>query len=198
MGLIGEEITNTEDIILKIKSLAEEYRIPYKNIVVDAIGEGSGVASSSLLNGIVAYKGSFAPFKTEKDLTSNPLTSEFKFTSSFRNLRVQAIFALAEFVNQRKIACAVGGAVKDNIIEELFTYQDTSKGDGKVFCTTKEEVKESIGRSPDDSDLLQMRMYFIIRDKATGQDPDTVNRTRQIQEQQINRTRARQFLNSSK
>ena len=188
-----EDTSITENIVLRIKELAEQYKIPYKNIAVDAIGEGAGVATSSLLQGIIAYKGSHSPFATDKSLTS-----EMKFTTDFRNLRVQCIYALADAVNSRQMSCSIGGGIRDNIIEELFTYQDTSKGDGKRFVTTKDEVKDAIGRSPDDSDLLQMRMYFDVRKIATGQDDAQNNRVKEAMQLRATNFKRNNNLNSTK
>lgn len=182
---------NTETIILKIKEIAAKELIPYSHIAVDAIGEGSGVASSSLLSGIIGFKGSHSPFHTDKSLTS-----EARFTTDFRNLRAQCMFALVDAVRQRKIA--VKCPEIENIIEELFTYQDVSKGDGKRQVTPKADIKDMIGRSPDDSDLLQMRMYFEIRKTATGEDsPKDTARVRK-QEQVLARNRKRVIMNGTR
>ena len=68
-------------------------------------------------------------------------------------------------MNDHKVAILVQDQrIKSHIIEELSTYQDASKGDGKRMATQKEDVKEVIGRSPDLSDTLIMRMYFVLRD----------------------------------
>ena len=184
---------NTETIIQKIKEYAANERIPFSHIAVDAIGEGAGVASSSLLEGVISYKGSHSPFYTDKSLTS-----ENKFTTHYRNLRSQCIFALADVVNKRQIASRVGEQEMGLIIEELFTYQDVSKGDGKRQATGKEQIKEMIGRSPDSSDLLQMRMYFEIRKTATGQ--DTVEDSRRLETQQVNfaNKRKRAIINNTR
>ena len=63
---------NTENIIEKIREYAKEERIPYSSIAVDAIGVGAGVASSSLLDGIIGYKSSYSPIKTDQDIVKLP------------------------------------------------------------------------------------------------------------------------------
>lgn len=163
------ERLNTELIIGKIREYASMERIPFSNIAVDAIGVGAGVASSSLLDGIVGFKSSYSPIKTDIDIVRLPnvgyLQPAPSLVSDYKNLRSQCVFILADHVNNHKIASRVTGRQKEAIIEELSHYQDASKGDGKRMATQKDEIKEMIGHSPDDSDVFVMRMFFVIRDK---------------------------------
>lgn len=161
---------NTEGIINRIRELAKEYRVPYSNIAVDAIGVGAAVASSSLLDGIIGYKSSYAPIKTDQNIVQLPNVSYVSkkapsLTSDYKNLRSQCVFLLSQMVNNRKIASEVTGIDKERVVEELSVYQDVGKGDGKRFATPKEDVKALIGRSPDDSDTWIMRMFFVIRSR---------------------------------
>jgi len=162
---------NTESIINKIREYAAQDRIPYSNIAVDAIGVGAGVASSSLLDGIIGYKSSYAPIKTDLDIVRLPnvgyIPNAASLTSDYKNLRSQCLFTLSDLVNNHKIASRVTGQAKEWLIEELSTYQDASKGDGKRMATPKEEVKAALGRSPDHSDTWIMRCYFVIRAKMS-------------------------------
>lgn len=163
------ERLNTEGIINQIRDYASQERIPYSQIAVDAIGEGAGVATSSLLDGVVAYKSSYGAIKTEIDPVRLPnvhYTKEAPLTTEYRNLRSQCVFTLANLVNNHDIACKTEDVrIKEQIIEELALYQDVSKGDGKRFATPKEDIVELLGRSPDISDTLVMRMYFVIKEK---------------------------------
>lgn len=186
------ERLNTEQIIEKIREYAGTDRVPYSNIAVDAIGVGAGVASSSMLDGIIGYKSSYAAIKTEEDPTKLPnihYLGSAKLTSDYANLRSQCVFTLANLVNNHKIASRVAGDAKEHIIEELSLYQDASKGDGKRFATPKEDIKDVLGRSPDDSDTWIMRMYFVVRGKMTpGQSPEAKQRQQKT---------ANQFLQGS-
>lgn len=157
------ERLNTEGIINHIREFNAQDKIPYSHTAVDAIGVGAGVASSSMLDGVVGFKSSYQPIKTEKNISVLEDRRVVPVTSDFRNLRSQCVFFLADYVNNHKIASRVTGRFKEWVIEELAHYQDASKGDGKRLATLKEEVKEIIGRSPDHSDTWIMRMYFEIR-----------------------------------
>lgn len=196
------EHLTTEAIINQTREYAAEEQIPYSQIAVDAIGVGAGVASSSLLDGIVGYKSSYGAIKTDADPTKLPNVHYLKdkpLTTEYANLRSQCIFTLADLVNKHEIAVKTGDIrIKEAIIEELATYQDASKGDGKRMATQKEDVKELIGRSPDLSDTLIMRMYFEIKKKLIpGQSEEVAEKRRKIA-QQFLRGKSFQDINSTK
>lgn len=192
---------NTEEIISKIREAASLEHIPYSHIAVDAIGVGAGVASSSLLDGIVGYKSSYAPIKTDMSIVHLPNAGYLKdapLVSDYKNLRSQCVFTLADLVNNHKIASKVTGRQKEAIIEELSTYQDASVGDGKRMATQKEDIKMVIGRSPDDSDTWIMRMYFVIRNRVIPGQSAEVQRLMATQDSIFSRNRNSQKLNSTK
>lgn len=159
----------TEAIIAQTREYAAMERIPYSQMIVDAIGVGAGVATSSMLDGIIGYKSSFSAIRTDADPTKLPnvhYLKEAPLTTEYANLRSQCVFTLADLVNKHNIAVKIDDVrIKEAIIEELATYQDASKGDGKKMATQKDDVKALIGRSPDISDTLIMRMYFVIKGK---------------------------------
>jgi hypothetical protein len=103
---------NTESIIAKIREYCTTDRVPMSHVAVDAIGVGAGVASSSLLDGIIGYKSSYAPIKTDHSIVTLPnvhYTTEAPLTSEYKNLRSQCVFILAYHVNNHKIASRVHG-----------------------------------------------------------------------------------------
>lgn len=196
------ERLNTESIISKIREYAQEDKIPYSQIAVDAIGVGAGVASSSLLDGIVGYKSSYQAFKTDKDMVRLPNVHYLKHTPMFteyKNLRSQCLFYLADLVNNHKIAVKQDDIhIKEPIIEELSHYQDVSVGDGKRMATQKEDIKEMIGRSPDLSDTLIMRMYFELKEKISPQTSEEVVKLANELKNQFDRNISNQSKNSSR
>lgn len=193
---------NTESIIAKIREYAADQQIPYSHIAVDAIGVGAGVASSSMLDGIIGFKSSYSAIKTDMDIVRLPnagyTSNAPSLVSDYRNLRSQCIFTLADLVNNHKIASRVTGRNKENVIEELSVYQDASKGDGKRLATPKEDVKALIGRSPDDSDTWIMRMYFHIMSKMIPEQSEERGNIIMKQQNQFRRNEANKILNSTK
>lgn len=182
------ERLNTEGIVGKIREYAASDKVPFSHIAVDAIGVGAAVASNSMLDGIVGFKSSYAPIKTDHDIVHLPNMSYREsapsLVSDYKNLRSQCVFLLADAVNDHKIASRVTGKHKELVIEELQHYQDVSKGDGKRMATQKEDVKMIIGRSPDHSDTWIMRMYFEVRKKVSPQHSPEFQRL--LEQQNIN------------
>ena len=195
------ERLNTESIISKIREYAGQDRIPYSHIAVDAIGVGAGVASSSMLDGIIGYKSSYGAIKTDISpvllpgvgyVHGKPLVTDYK------NLRAQCLFILADLVNNHKIASRVTGRQKETVIEELATYQEAGIGDGKRTATLKEKVKEIIGRSPDASDCWIMRMYFVVRGRMMPDSGVIDSRVNRLQTSQFIKNASNVEKNSSK
>ncbi len=192
---------NTENIIDKIREYASQDRIPFSHIAVDAIGVGAGVASSSMLDGIIGYKSSYGAIKTDMDIVKLPnvgYTKEAPLTSDYRNLRSQCIFRLSYLVNNHKIASRVHGEHKEKIVEELSNYQDASRGDGKTMATQKEDIKEIIGRSPDNSDCWIMRMYFVVMEKMLPQQSEEVTRIKEMQNMRFDKNFRSRTASSNK
>lgn len=195
------ERLNTESLINKIREYQMQERIPMSNTAVDAIGVGAGVASNSLLDGIIGFKGSFAPIKTDDNIVLLPNVSYTKnanLVSDYKNLRSQCVFTLANLVNNHKIASKVTGNAKEDLIEELQHYQDVSSGDGKRMATQTEDIKEIIGRSPDNASTWIMRCYFEVMSKVNpniGEDRQVVV-NKLIN--QFNRNRGNMELRSNK
>jgi len=83
----------------------------------------------------------------------------------YQNLKTQCYFKLAEMIQNGEIfvTCA-DGTIIDEMSKELEQVKrDKIDSDGKLSLLSKEKVKESIGRSPDYSDALMMRMYFCFK-----------------------------------
>lgn len=79
---------------------------------------------------------------------------------NFDNLKSQCYYKLAEKLNNNEVYIETS-QYRDLITEELEQVKQKSvDNDGKKGIVPKEKVKQSIGRSPDFSDMLAMRMWF--------------------------------------
>jgi len=196
-----EGLTN-DNIVDKIREYASQDKIPFSRIIVDAIGVGTGVAKSKFLNGIIGYKSSFAPIKTDNNIVQLPnagnLSHVPKYTSDYKNLRSQCIFKLGEMINQHMIASEVDEWQKDLVIEELSQYKDVTIPEQKRTATAKGYVKEALGRSPDDSDTWIMRMYFEIRSEMSTIDSQEVVEAQNRQRNSFTRNKNLSSLNSAR
>lgn len=193
---------NTEGIVNQIREYQASDRIPMSQTLVDAIGVGAGVASHSLLDGIVGYKSSFSAIRTDIDPTRLPnvhYRQNVTLTTEYANLRSQCVFTLAGLINDHKLAVKVSDIrIREAIIEELALYQDASRGDGKRMPTQKEDIKALLGRSPDLSDTLIMRIFFEIRSKLSPMQSEQRVALQQRVMNQFNQNENRVSLNSTK
>ena len=142
----GKSVVEVAEIIKKFQA---EYQVPTSNIVVDSDGVGGGVAD--ILRGCRNFVNNSSPLE-------NPVTRQ---KENFDNLKSQCYFKLAELINDNKIYINADGKQKQMIIEELEQVkQKAVDNDQKKGIIPKDKVKALIGRSPDFSDTLAMRMIF--------------------------------------
>lgn len=141
----------------EIKTIAQEYNIPFSKIIVDEDGVGGGVVD--ILRGV---KG----FMANRQCFLNRVTGK---PDNYQNLKTQCTYLLADFVNDHKIRIDCEESLKQTIIEELEVIK-SKEGvyDNKLQIESKDMIKEIIGRSPDISDALMMRMYFELERPTTS------------------------------
>ena len=83
---------------------------------------------------------------------------------NYQNLKTQCYYKLADMINKGQIGITTNDITqKNHIIEELeqVRSKDMDK-DGKLKFLPKEIIKTIIGRSPDYSDAMMMRMFYEI------------------------------------
>lgn len=140
------DISKINEIVDIIKDLKNKYKINSNHIVIDADGVGGGVVD-------------YLPNSIEFINNSRALNEE-----NYYNLKTQCYFKLADKINDESI-CIFNyiEEEKEFIIQELMQVKrkDVDK-DGKLKLITKDEIKQLIGRSPDYSDAMMLRMYFEI------------------------------------
>ena len=142
----GKSIVEVAQII---KQFQAEYQVPTSHIVIDEDGVGGGCVD--LIAGCKGFVNNSSPLE-------NPITRQ---KENFDNLKSQCYYKLAEYINDNKIFINASGTTKENIIQELEQVKQKSvDNDGKKGVMPKDKVKALIGRSPDFSDCLAMRMIF--------------------------------------
>ena len=139
------DISRTTEIKNLILTLQKQYSIPMSHTVIDEDGVGGGLVDE--LWGCVGFVNN-----------SSALNAE-----NYANLKSQCYFKLAELVEHHKVYC-YEFEYKDLLIQELeqVRMKDPDK-DGKLRVEGKEKIKENIGRSPDFSDAMMMRMIFEVQ-----------------------------------
>jgi phage terminase large subunit len=141
----GKSVVEVAELI---KNFATEYKVPTSNIVCDEDGVGGGVVD------ILRCKG----FVNNSSPLINPVTRQ---KENFDNLKSQCYYKLADMVNKAELYIQADGKQKQTIIQELEQVKQKSvDNDMKKGVIPKDKVKAAIGRSPDFSDCLAMRMFF--------------------------------------
>lgn len=150
--LSKSSVTETSNAI---KKLSYQHSIHRSSIIVDEDGVGGGVKDILKCEGFV-NNSSAIKIEGEKE--------------NYANLKSQCTFKLADKINEKQVSISCDSEqVKENIIEELEQVKRKSVDtDGKLAVIAKEDVKAVIGRSPDYSDTLMMRMYFELKPKQTA------------------------------
>jgi phage terminase large subunit len=133
------------DIVDEIKKLQQENQVNLRNIIVDEDGVGGGVKDYLRCQGFVN--------------NAKPIKKE-----NYLNLKTQCYYKLADLINKGQIGISCSDVnVKNYIIEECeqIRTKDADK-DNKLQIIAKDNVKAILGRSPDYSDALAMRMYYEV------------------------------------
>jgi PBSX family phage terminase large subunit len=144
---------STVELSSQIKELIAKHGIHPTNVIIDSDGVGGGVADQIRGTNFVN--------------NAKPLHNE-----NFGNLKSQCYIKLSELFKEGKISINIMSPSDiDDLTQELLAVKlkDVDK-DNKVQVGSKDDMKRMLGKSPDLSDALMMRMYYEIKNKkATGQ-----------------------------
>ena len=133
------------EVVNEIRLIQQTNGVRLTNIIVDEDGVGGGVVDYMRCRGFVN--------------NSRAIKGE-----NYQNLKTQCYYKLADLINTAQIGIdSTDINIKNNIIEELeqVRTKDADK-DNKLQIIQKDTVKSILGRSPDYSDALAMRMYYEI------------------------------------
>lgn len=182
---------DTERTKQSIKDYAAKEKIPYSNIMIDEDGIGGGVVDG--LPGVRGFIANSTPFPTASEIRQRRVKVENDLIPkrNFPNLKSQCAFMLAQLINEHKVSFTVPN-YRDIIIEELSALlrEKDIGNDKKLQIKPKEEVKESLGRSPDVGDALIYRAWFELRKIAIDEDPNK-EKALSVQVQRMNRNAKR-------
>ena len=130
----------------EIREIQRTEGVPLGNIIVDDDGIGGGVRDILRCKGFVN--------------NGKVINGE-----NYQNLKTQCYYKLAEHINAGKVYLQTNNTqIKDYLIKELEQVRrDKIDKDTKLAILPKEKVRQIIGRSPDYSDALMMRMYYSLK-----------------------------------
>lgn len=139
-------IQNTGNIL---KQYMNSYRIPASQVLVDEDGVGGGVVDMLRCKGFVN--------------NSSPIQHNGE-KQNYSNLKSQCYYILAGIINDHNIYIQTSNEEYKELLKQDLEQvkQKSVDSDGKLGVLSKDKVKEIIGRSPDYSDPLMMRVYFDL------------------------------------
>lgn len=142
LKILEIEKADTGQIVDKVKELMIQNNIPIRNVVVDRVGIGVGVFDG--LKGCQGFVANAVPFNKEP----------------FANLKSQLYYKFAQMISTGDIGF-VDKTYMDDICIQLEAHKRYNvEADKRAEVTPKPIVKQMIGRSPDHSDSIVMRMFF--------------------------------------
>lgn len=156
-GLVLEKVITYEkskfDLLdSTIRELKNKYQVSNSNIILDEDGIGGFLVDSLNCKGFVN--------------NSTPLNKE-----NYTNLKTQCYYKLAQVINNKEMYVekdVLNSILKEKLIEELEQIKTEPTEDNKLKIISKSTIKSNIGRSPDISDMLMMRMYYVIYNAYNG------------------------------
>ena len=142
------QVSKVNESVDLINSLKIKHNVNLQNIIVDEDGVGGGVKDYLRCQGFVN--------------NSKPLKVKGQ-QENFANLKSQCYYHLAQCVNRNEIYAKCTPEQERFLTEELEWVRLAKTLDAtKIAIMSKDDIKKQIGRSPDYSDALMMRMYWEI------------------------------------
>jgi len=151
----GHDVMSLEE---RLFNICAKYGVRRSHVVVDEDGMGGGIIDSfSGCKGFVNNSSPVQPREASRDES---------LRVNYQNLKTQCYFEFARQAENGTIGIRDGAMTietKEALIEELeqIKQKDADK-DGKIKLVGKDVIKELIGRSPDISDTIMMRMIFLL------------------------------------
>ena len=141
--IVKMDKSTVDEVCDRIHNLANFYGVSKSRIIVDEDGVGGGVVDMLRCKGFVN-------------------NSKPKGNTNYQNLKTQCYFTLSRLVEEGRVAIRVRDYMEE-IMEELSQIKEADVDkDGKVKLIKKEDLKESLGKSPDFADAIMMRMIFEL------------------------------------
>jgi phage terminase large subunit len=140
------------EIAEAVRGLSIKHKVPLSNVICDEDGVGGGVVD---VLGCTGFINNSRAMEVDSQIVQ------------YQNLKTQCYYKLAEVIQSNNLYInSEDATVNDEITKELEQVKrDKIDSDGKLQLMSKDKVKQAIGRSPDYSDALMMRMYFEFKPK---------------------------------
>ena len=148
IDIVERDVSRVDESVRLIKELQVKHNVNLNRIIVDEDGVGGGVVDYLKCLGFI---NNATPIKIAG------------VKPNFANLKTQCYYRLAEIINANEIYVRCDEEQERMLTEELEWVRLPKEIDAsKISLLSKEHVKKEIGRSPDYSDALMMRIYFDL------------------------------------
>jgi len=151
--IIELAVSSTVQVVEEIKKLQQLHSFALSSVVVDEDGVWWGIVDSLWCRGFINNSKAISPKNSSKVAYKK---------RNYKNLKTQCYFMLSEKVNSWAISIEPDYC-KDKLVQELDIIVQTHIDDDTTLqIISKDQIKEKIGRSPDYSDAMMMRMVFDL------------------------------------
>lgn len=147
--------TSMKEVRDELYKRASKHQIPTSNIAVDEDGVGGGV--KDFYPGIRGFVNNSRPIRTEEEKRLN--------LQNYKHLKAQCYYRLADYINLGRISVnpEIKTTIKEGLIEDLQQLKSKDPSNDMVQdIVSKEDIKKVLGRSPDYSDAMMIRMVFEL------------------------------------
>lgn len=139
-----------KEVIDALTEMKNKYQVPQSNIIYDADGVGNFI--SGFLKGAREFHNNGRAEKGE----------------NYKNLKTQCYFKLADYINKGQIFVE-DKKYREKLIEELeVVRRKPTDPTQPLQIISKEDTKQLLGRSPDYSDAMMLRMQVEVVPKLTA------------------------------
>lgn len=160
--VIWKQNRGIDQTAVDVKENLRTHMIPYSHAIADDDGVGGGLVD--IVRGIKGFVGNSTAVPIE-------IPGQDDRKENYKNLRSQCGFMLADRIKNHKIAIVdpdIDEVTKEFIIEDLQQLKKKETPiESALQLIPKDEIKEALGRSPDFSDMMMMRMYFELSKPKT-------------------------------
>lgn len=143
-----------------VRWLAASYRVGMSNTVGDQDGIGWGIVGNLKCKG---FSNGSSPIDTRREHEKKQQGGK----PLYQNLKTQCYYLLRDAMRDKKLNLSILDPRDQELLnEELDIIEEINADkDGPRRITPKEDIKRVLGRSPDLSDAVMMRMYFELNPK---------------------------------
>ncbi|RFP65918.1 hypothetical protein D0N36_06860 [Hymenobacter lapidiphilus] len=168
VNVVVMDKSKTTELVALIRGLATTHKVPMSRIVVDEDGVGGGVVDG--LPGCIGFVNNARPMPSLEEVERARSEGREPKPENYENLKAQCQYLLAGCINAAGMfiaEAALTSEQREALMEELsvIKQRDMDK-DGPLKVLSKDDIKELIGRSPDYSDMMSMRMRLELQPPA--------------------------------